>query len=70
MDVNILDVQPRTIVIRAEFTLEEVEMILDYLDHTTVAYDTKNDIQMKKADNYVKSIFHDLSQLASEFSGK
>jgi hypothetical protein len=61
--MKILEVLPRDIVVRTEFTIKEINMFLDFIDHCTVEVDP-NDSNMVEADKYVRSIFKELGELA------
>ena len=68
--MKVLSVQPKGVYVTLEFSIEQIGMILEYLDHCIVSYDSKKESDMTVADGYVKDIiFAHLSKLHEDYSG-
>jgi hypothetical protein len=67
MAMNVIDIQSRDIYVLFELSLEQIEFILDYLDHCTMEFDSKGEPEMVKAKEYMdEGFFKPLSKLAEE----
>ncbi len=65
--MNVVEVQSRDIYLLVEFSLKQVEFILDFIDHSTVEYDSTQEPEMVEADKYVREdLFEPLNKLAEE----
>ena len=65
--MNIVDIQSRDVYVLFEMSLEQIEHLLNYLDHCTVEYDSTQEPDMVKADTYVKEhFFKSLDKLSGE----
>jgi len=66
--MKILDVQPKDIHVTLEFSLNEIDLILEYLDHVKVAYVKEAEPKMAQADDLIKSMFSTLNNLHKDLT--
>ena len=64
--MRIVKVEPRDFYITLDFSLKQVNMILDYLSKCVVEYDGEEDLEMKEADDYMKNQFFKQLDVLSE----
>lgn len=65
--MQIISIRPKDVYITIEMPIEEITMILDFLDNAEVSYDSKEDTKLDKAVKFVKEVFFEnLSNIETE----
>lgn len=55
--MKVVSIEARDVYVTIDFSLKQINQILDYLSKCTVDYNSKEEPEMVEADKYVKEVF-------------
>jgi len=56
--MRILSVRPKGIYVDIEFSVEQLQQVLDFLDHSECKFNSEIEPEMKQANDYVVNVFY------------
>lgn len=67
--MRLIEIRPKGIYITLEFSSEQLQHILDYLDHSVCEFNSTEEPGMLESDEYVRQeLFPQLNELLKEIS--
>ena len=67
MEMKVLGIEPRDVYVMFEMSHAQIELVLDFLDKSTVEYDSKEEPKLAEAVSYVKNdFFATLNQVSAD----
>jgi len=67
--MEIINIRSKSVYVTIEMPVEEISMILDFLDNAKVSYDSKEDTKLEQSVRFVKEVFFEnLSTIESEIT--
>ena len=65
--MKVVSIEARDVYVTLDFSLKQINYILDYLSRCTVEYNSKEEPEMAEADKYVKdTVFPNLEALSED----